>query len=51
LLIISLKLIVIDPMELVLLLAAANCRFSVCTETSGLPKHKAIVNERRCAVI
>jgi len=53
LLIISLKLIVIYAMELALLACyySTNCRFNVCTKTSGLPRRKATANGRGHAVI
>jgi len=53
LLIISLKLIVTYAMELALLARyySTNCRFNVCTETSGLPRRKATANEWGRAVI
>jgi len=42
LLIVALKLIVIYTMEHALLARyySTNCRFNVCTETSGLPRRK-----------
>jgi len=49
----SIKLIVTYAMKLALLAHyySANCRFNVCTETSGLPRCKATANERGRSVI
>jgi len=53
LLILSLHIIVIYAMEHALLARyySTNCRFNLCTDTSGLPRRKVTANGRGRAVI